>query len=75
MVPIREVPRDNGEIALITSGGAILLDGKAATFSFSPVGVVTADMTIASGALGKLSINGEMIDTTKGPPRNDRRAH
>jgi flagellar hook-associated protein 1 FlgK len=66
MVSIREVPRDNGEIALITSGGAILLDGKAATFSFSPVGVMTADMTIASGALGKLSINGEIIDITKG---------
>lgn len=66
MVPIREVPRDNGEIALITSGGAVLLDGKAATFSFSSVGVVTPDMTIASGALGELSINGQVIDTTRG---------
>lgn len=66
MVPIREVPRDNGQIALITSGGAILVDGKAAELSFSPVGVVTPDMTVASGALSKLSINGEIIDTTRG---------
>ncbi len=66
MVPIRELPRDHGEVALITKGGAILLDGKAATFSFGSVGVVTPDMTIGSGALGKLSMNSEVIDTTNG---------
>ncbi len=65
LVPISELARDHGEIALITTGGAILLDGQAARFTFGSVGVVTPDMTIQSGALGKLQINGEDIDTTK----------
>lgn len=65
MVPITELPREHGEIALITTGGAILLDGKAAEFTFDAVGVVTADMTIQSGALSNLRMNGELIDTTK----------
>lgn len=65
LVPISELPREHGEIALITTGGAILLDGKAARFTFDAVGVVTADMTIQSGALGKLRMNGELIDTTR----------
>lgn len=65
LVPISELPREHGEIALITTGGAILLDGKAAQFTFEAVGVITPDMTVQSGALSKLYMNGELIDTTK----------
>ena len=65
LVPVNELPREHGEIALITTGGAILLDGKAARFSFDAVGVVTADMTIQSGALGQLTMNGELVDTQR----------
>lgn len=65
LVPINELPRDHGEIALMTTGGAILLDGKAAQLHFEAVGVVTADMTVQSGALSQLRINGEIIDTQK----------
>ncbi len=65
IVPIREMARDHGEIALITPGGAILVDGKAATFDFAGVGVITPDMTLQSGALGRIAMNGEPIDTAK----------
>lgn len=61
IVPIREVARDHGQIALFTTGGAILLEGSPASIGFVPVGVVTADMTVASGALSGLTINGVTV--------------
>jgi flagellar hook-associated protein 1 FlgK len=45
IVPLREVPRQSGTVALFTTGGAILLDGSAVEFSFVPSGTVTAGMT------------------------------
>ncbi len=65
LVPIVEIERDHGEIALITIGGAILVDGKAAEIGFTPVGTIMPDMTRASGALGGLSLNGEPVDTSR----------
>lgn len=58
LVPIKQVDRENGMVALYTTGGAILLDGKAATLEFDPVGVIVPEMTVESGALNTLSING-----------------
>ncbi|GAB4386326.1 flagellar hook-associated protein FlgK [Albidovulum sp.] len=58
IVPVREVARDHDQISLFTTGGAILLEGNPATIGFAPVGVITADMTLASGALSGLTING-----------------
>lgn len=68
IVPIREVTRANGQIALFTPGGAILMDGKAATISFSPVGVIVPEMTLASGGLSGLSINGQPVSTLANGP-------
>lgn len=64
IVPVREVARDHDQIALFTTGGAVLLDGNPAQIGFSPVGVVTADMTLSSGALSGLSINGIAMPST-----------
>ena len=36
IVPVREVAQDNGRVALYTAGGASLLDGRGAQFSFTP---------------------------------------
>ncbi|MGB3317384.1 MAG: flagellar hook-associated protein FlgK, partial [Albidovulum sp.] len=58
IVPVREVPRDHDQISLFTTGGAILLEGNPAVIGFNPVGVITADMTIGSGALSGFTING-----------------
>jgi len=62
VVPIREVLRDNEQIALVSTGGAVLLDGKAAKFGFTPAGIVTPDMSLASGALSGLTMNGRPVD-------------
>lgn len=62
IVPMKEVARERGQIALITSGGAVLLDGRAAQVQFTPAGVISADMTMASGALSGLTLNGLPAD-------------
>ena len=64
IVPLREVARDHGQIALFTTGGAVLVDGRAAEFGFTAVGVVEPDMTVASGGLSGLTLNGLPIATS-----------
>ncbi|MDP3860018.1 MAG: flagellar hook-associated protein FlgK [Phaeovulum sp.] len=66
IVPVREVARENEQISLYTTGGAILLEGNAAVIGFTPAGIVTPDMTLGSGALSGLSINGMAV-----PPGDD----
>ena len=61
IVPIRQLQRDHDQIALMTAGGATLLDGKAAVFGFSPINLITPDMTLASGALSGLTVNGRPV--------------
>ncbi len=68
IVPLREVQRDNGEIALVSIGGAVLLDGRPAVFGFVPAGKITADMSLSSGALSGLTLNGK--DMTPGASSN-----
>ncbi|MFD1880639.1 flagellar hook-associated protein FlgK [Paracoccus pacificus] len=58
-VPIKEIPRQNGQIALFTESGGVLLDGgKPATFAFQRTPTITADMTVESGNLSTLTVNG-----------------
>lgn len=64
IVPLKQVPRENGTIALFTTGGSILLDGRAADVSFSSVGVIVPEMTIESGALSGLEVNGNDTRTS-----------
>jgi len=63
LVPVRQVPRDNGKIALYSTGGAILLDSSAAVVEFSAVNQVTPYMTLGGGSLSGLSINGIAVRT------------
>ena len=64
VVPLREVQRDHGQIALFTTGGAVLVDGRAAEFGFTSVGIVEPDMTIGTGGLSGLTLNGLPIATS-----------
>lgn len=66
IVPLREVPRPAGKIALVTAGGAVLVDGVAAKLGFSPTHTITPDMTLASGGLSGLTLNGEAMNTGPG---------
>jgi flagellar hook-associated protein 1 len=63
IVPVNVVERDHGKIALYTDGGAILLDGSAASLSFTPVRDTMPEMTIDNGALSGLQINGVSVRT------------
>lgn len=61
LVPLKVFDRDHGQIALVSTGGTTLLDGLPAEISFTPAGTITADMTLSSGALGTLEVNGKSI--------------
>lgn len=63
IVPLKQASRDMGQVALYTPGGAIVLDGKAATFGFTKVGVIVPEMTRDSGALSGLTINDKPVRT------------
>ena len=71
IVPLRQIDRDTGQIALISTGGAALLDGRPALFGFTPVGKVTPDMTLASGALSGLTMNGKPVTFGDGSGKLD----
>lgn len=63
IVPLKQMPRENGMVALMTTGGAIVLDHQAAEFGFSPVNMIVPEMTQASGALSGLTMNGQPVRT------------
>ncbi|MDH2326764.1 flagellar hook-associated protein FlgK [Cereibacter sp. SYSU M97828] len=60
-VPLREIDRGNGQIALMTKDGAMLLDGKAAQLGFQKAGVIVPGMSVESGALSGLTLNGQPL--------------
>ncbi len=68
IVPVREVPRDGDRVALYTTGGAILLESKAVTVGFTRTGIITADMTQASGALSGLTLGGQPVSSAESGP-------
>ncbi len=64
IIPLRQVPREHGKVALFTPGGAIVLDGRAATFGFSPTGTIVPEMRVDPGVLSGLTINGNAVPTS-----------
>ena len=61
-VPVREMPREGGAVALVSEGGLLLLDGKALTLGFTAHSPITADMT-APSTLSGLTVNGLDVPT------------
>jgi len=66
IVPVRELQRENGRVALMTPGGEMMLDGPATTYDFVAVGTITADMTFASTALSGITRNGASLSPIDG---------
>ena len=64
IVPVRTVMRENNQVALYTSGGAILLEGTPAEIGFDSTGFISADMSLASGILSGLTLNGRPISAS-----------
>lgn len=63
IVPVNVVDRANGQIALYSDGGAILLDGSTAEIEFTPATLVAPHSSIEDGSLSVLSLNGIDIKT------------
>ncbi|WP_319825106.1 flagellar hook-associated protein FlgK [Thalassovita sp.] len=59
IVPVRELKRDFGAVALMTPGGAVLLDGKAAAIGFGSRNTVAPHMTLENGLLSAVTVNGK----------------
>lgn len=62
IVPIKEIPRQNDQIALMTDGGTVLLDNRPVQIGFRPTNTITADLTAESGALSGLTLDGKPLD-------------
>ncbi|MCT8331734.1 flagellar hook-associated protein FlgK [Albidovulum sediminis] len=68
IVPVREVARDHDQIALFTTGGTILLEGNPAEIGFSAVATIVPEMTLGSGALSGLTVNGMPVPSSDEGP-------
>ncbi|WP_380056241.1 flagellar hook-associated protein FlgK [Falsihalocynthiibacter sp. SS001] len=64
IVPLKQVEKDKNTIALISTGGAVLLDGRAGEFRFTSVSTIVPEMTLETGALSGISLNGYAINTS-----------
>lgn len=69
IVPIREMDRKNGELALVTIGGATLIDGTASVIGFQATPTITPDMTLGAGTLSGLTVNGQPVSGSNGVGR------
>ena len=64
IVPLRQVPRDHQQVALFTTGGAVLLDGTVpARIGFSAADPITVGMSLAAGTLSNLTFNGSELSS------------
>lgn len=62
IVAIREVPRDNGRVALFTRGGATLLDGDTPIdLTFQPAGRIQPGMAVGTAPVSRLVVGGEEL--------------
>ncbi|WP_323763775.1 flagellar hook-associated protein FlgK [Marinovum sp.] len=58
VVPLRVLSRDRSAVALVTTSGAVLLDGRAAEIEFTATNMVTEFRTLENGGLSGLGIDG-----------------
>ncbi|MDT8325868.1 MAG: flagellar hook-associated protein FlgK [Roseovarius sp.] len=65
-LPLRQLPRDHGAVALVTTGGALVLDGLPAKLEFEPSAIVAPHMTLENGLLSGIKINGNSVNISGG---------
>lgn len=66
IVPVNEIQRSGGAIALYTTKGTALVDGPPTEFEFTPTPTIVADMEYANGVLGGISIKGAPLQPNTG---------
>ncbi|MFB9149157.1 flagellar hook-associated protein FlgK [Roseovarius ramblicola] len=68
LVPVRQLERGRGAVALVSTGGALLLDGRPAQIGFEATPLVAANMTVENGLVSGLEIGGRPAPTGAGGP-------
>ncbi len=63
LIPVNVVARENNRVSIYSDGGLILLEGRAAEFSFSTTGDTKPHMTVDNGLLSGLEVNGQPVRT------------
>lgn len=58
LIPVQELVRDNGRVALVTSNGTVLLDDNAAQFEFSRTLTITPELLFEDDNLSGLVVTG-----------------
>lgn len=61
IVPVKELDRADGRIALQTASGDMLIDGPAPTYEFSASGIIAPQMTLGAGLLSGITKNGVSV--------------
>ncbi|ARE83208.1 flagellar hook-associated protein 1 [Roseovarius mucosus] len=74
IVPLRQVPRGDASVALVTTAGGMLLDGRAVKLTFAATPLVTPQMTHQEGQLSGIAIDGAdvPIGADRGPLQGGR---
>lgn len=66
IVPIQELPRDGGRVALYTASGGVLLDGFVPVdIGFSATSLIGPAMEVGTPPLGRLSIDGKELSASQ----------
>lgn len=66
-VPLRQIDREGGRVALITDTGRVLLDSRPAEIGFTPINGMSAGSSLGAPLSG-LTVDGRAIDMTN--PKN-----
>lgn len=64
ILPVRPIDRDNGQVALYSTAGVILIDGQPGEFGFVAANETMPHMTIDNGLLSGLTLNGLPLRTS-----------
>jgi flagellar hook-associated protein 1 FlgK len=67
-VPLRQLDRANGAVALVTTGGALLIDRRPALLEFDTTRIVTSAQSLAGGQLSGLRLDGREIAPSEAGP-------
>jgi flagellar hook-associated protein 1 FlgK len=61
ILPLREIALDHNEVALFSTSGLVLLDGRPATFGFQPSPAMGASLSREGGGLSGLTVDGRPV--------------
>ncbi len=64
IVPLRQMLHDDGSVSLYSTGGAVLVDTKVSVFGFSATLAISPAMTVQSGGVSGLTLDGKAIKTS-----------